>query len=951
MIKDWAALLKALAGRLTAGLAFAVAMVIVIALLGDRIPADYRPLPWWLMGLGFLAHIVEVVLRFLAERGQEFSSEQAPPLSSEKPEQEKSEERRDVPPSRPTPSMEEARRAYLEWIGQINLPLRLTALDEHAGDPNSRRLSLEKVYVDLYTTTQWREPAEGFRGTLEHRRPLSVLEALQRARQRRMVLLGLPGTGKSTFVRYLALTMARALLGKGEPPEGWQREPLLPVVISLGRFAESLPPDARQGRAEYVEEFLKTMLREGSATPDAALATYAQYLEAEAREQGALFLFDGLDEVADLALRPVVVQSVEAFARRYAGEHIYFLVTCRTFSYQDPAWQLTDWEQHELALFTDEQIAAFVHAWYEAHAELDPARAEVYREKERKLLRALHPSDRRRLDRVARYPIILTVMAVVHASYELPDSTAEVYQQCVRLLLEKWQVERSIMGRRQQRTILEELGVPRSTLEQALWEVAFEAHQTQEEGAEGGLVTERLLSGVMQEYLGDGEKVQTFLDYCAQANGLLMLQGQVTVGGKVRRVYTWPHLTFEEYLAARYLSDKGGERIRSLLDQAFDRWREVARFVGEHLTFATGDRARMNDLLAHLAPRPPQTLQDWQALWLAGELLLYYRRVFPARKRWLEEEQERDGRIVAWLVQMLKAFPLPPKAMAAVGDVLDELGYRPPDLYTFVPIPDDAGHPAFYIAKYPVTNEQYCRFVHAEDFADPDLWRGFPKFSEPRGGDLHAIARLGYWGDAGWRWLQEAQQNKDLSPDGRVVLPRYWNDPRFGIARPSAPVVGITWYEANAYARWVQRHWTELEEAQQNPGLQPREIRLPTEAEWVRATGGLAPEGCYPWDPPGEVTTEVEEVLRRANVRESGIGRTTPVWLYPLGRSQPYEVWGFGGNIWEWQTNYADEDHDLLILRGGSWGDGCRYARVGARYDVPPLNRWSDFGFRLLLLG
>ncbi len=343
---------------------------------------------------------------------------------------------------------------------------------------------------------------------------------------------------------------------------------------------------------------------------------------------------------------------------------------------------------------------------------------------------------------------------------------------------------------------------------------------------------------------------------------------------------------------------------------------------------------------------------DWLSQLTSGDPAL----IAEALARLNEREPEEDGPLHRQarqiLVQAAQDPDRPPPERANLADAADRLGYRPPDLYTFVPIPN-AENPAFYIAKYPVTNEQYRRFLEAEDFADPDLWRGFPKFSEPRKGDLSAIERLGDWGDAGWRWLQKALRDKDLSPDGKVVLPRFWHDPRFGIARPSAPVVGVSWYEANAYARWVGRHWAELEEGQQNAGLQPREIRLPTEAEWVRAAGGLAPEGRYPWDPPSQVTTEVEEVLRRANVGESGIERATPVWMYPLGQGQSHGAWDLGGNVWEWQVSCQDTDRGLLALRGGSWVLESLFGGGRVKvYGAEQLNRrLSHVGFRLLLLG
>jgi iron(II)-dependent oxidoreductase len=97
----------------------------------------------------------------------------------------------------------------------------------------------------------------------------------------------------------------------------------------------------------------------------------------------------------------------------------------------------------------------------------------------------------------------------------------------------------------------------------------------------------------------------------------------------------------------------------------------------------------------------------------------------------------------------------------------------------------------------------------------------------------------------------------------------------------------------------------------------------------------------------------LKEILRRSNVKESGIGRTTPVNAYPLGKS-PYGVMDMAGNIWEWQANYSGHDfrgEKTLSLRGGSWRyDGGR-ARVSFRLGSSrPDGRFDYFGFRVVLL-
>jgi len=73
------------------------------------------------------------------------------------------------------------------------------------------------------------------------------------------------------------------------------------------------------------------------------------------------------------------------------------------------------------------------------------------------------------------------------------------------------------------------------------------------------------------------------------------------------------------------------------------------------------------------------------------------------------------------------------------------------------------------------------------------------------------------------------------------------------------------------------------------------------------------------------------------------------VWMYPQGAS-PRGVRDLSGNVWEWQANYYDKDHDFLGLRGGSWDYHWSDARVAARANLRPSSRWDNYGFRLVAL-
>ena len=122
-----------------------------------------------------------------------------------------------------------------------------------------------------------------------------------------------------------------------------------------------------------------------------------------------------------------------------------------------------------------------------------------------------------------------------------------------------------------------------------------------------------------------------------------------------------------------------------------------------------------------------------------------------------------------------------------------------------------------------------------------------------------------------------------------------------------------------------------------------------TESEWVLAAGGEQGER-YPWDTSGAATRDPEQILQRTNISESGIQRTTPVGLYPQGRSYSYKLWDMAGNVFEWQANKYDKDHDSPRLRGGSWYYNRDSARVAYRDSLHPFVTHDNVGFRVASL-
>jgi hypothetical protein len=249
--------------------------------------------------------------------------------------------------------------------------------------------------------------------------PQLVTEAV--AAHRRLVLLGEPGSGKSTALRYLALTLAHAAvdpqLRLAERLEGWgtlgDAGRLLPVVVPLLPFAHALDrAGAQTAGARDLWNYIAGELQGHGQFPGLAAAIHAE-LEAGR----ILLLLDGLDEVMTEAARRLVTRAVSAFAEMYRDCRI--VVSCRVRAYEgahNADWQLPGWPTATLADWIPAQMRHFVDGWYGAVGGLPPD------ERERRRADLQDALQRRGdLRRLGVNPMLLPIMALVHFNHHQAD--------------------------------------------------------------------------------------------------------------------------------------------------------------------------------------------------------------------------------------------------------------------------------------------------------------------------------------------------------------------------------------------------------------------------------------------------------------------------------------------------------------------------------------------------
>jgi len=217
----------------------------------------------------------------------------------------------------------------------------------------------------------------------------------------------------------------------------------------------------------------------------------------------------------------------------------------------------------------------------------------------------------------------------------------------------------------------------------------------------------------------------------------------------------------------------------------------------------------------------------------------------------------------------------------------------------------------FRIARAPVTNAEYRRFVEEGGYLEPGLWSRAGWGWRHGTGAQHPV----HWHRADGGWLR-----RDF--DRLVPL------------EPHAPVVHVSWYEAEAYCRWAGR-------------------RLPTEAEWELAAGG-AGKPRYPWG-------DTEASSGQANLDAAAMG-CVDVGAFPAGDS-PAGCRQMIGNVWEWTASpfypypgfvidfpYKEYSAPWFgyrkVLRGGSWATRPRFARIALRNFFTPDRNDVYAGFR-----
>ena len=962
-------ILDAAAGLKSTILAFAVIfgvliVVVFLALITNVVPRENSTLLY--VVLGVLVLLLAGSL-FLYRHGQqqEYADRQAQreyQLELERLRREQQQADAEPPQTEPKPqasprlSTDQLQARYFRELMRQCGYLSMASIDPRAARSDAASLELQQVFTELDVSSRPKMDE-----TPEQRTRVRALTARTDGRQnrepaltvlgehKRLVLLGKPGSGKSTLVNFVTLCLAGDPMGDGEAnvarlaEQGWKLPWLLPVRVILRDYAARGLAEGKGLWPFVVDELDAVTLPGGEMT----LAAYAEDLADHLRREGGLLLLDGLDEVPDAhRWRERLREEVLDFAADFPNVRI--LVTGRPYAYTDAAWQLPGFKRVDLLDFDQEQIERYVERWYAAtgrrDADLGEQRAAQYAEQLKAEIKR-----NSNLAELAPRPLLLALMVSLHRwrhGGALPQEREELYDQSVNLLLDLWQRPKQLYDERGEPTgtekgTFEELGVGRDALRAALSAVAYRAHRDQEDARDTADIRGRALAAALYDAPGrnTGVDLDRIVDYVKERAGLLQELGEDAQGN---RIYSFPHRTFQEYLAACHLleQDTFPDELVQLARAEPERWREAVLLAAAR----AGSPALVWTLIEALCYEelPPAGTpvdgESWWGAFLAGEVLRE-RELYEAPSPRHEAKLER---VREWLLALVRRGSLPAADRATAADALGWLGDPRAELlnvddmqFSYVP------PGAFWMGSDDGPDEE--KPLHRNENVDYGYWLGrYPA----------TVAQF-----------RQFVEESGYEPEDLNSL----HDP------PTRPVRYVTWYGALAFSRWLDERWR---------GRLPDGYRvtLPSEAEWEKgARGGLQiprrPEEavCAVGVIPETTMVENDEPRRRypwgqesdaekANVEASGVGDSSVVGCFPTGAG-PYGCHDLSGNLWEWTRSLWGEGYPyvpgdgredltagervLRVLRGGAYF--IDDARCSRRIRHFPRVTVGDNGFRVVV--
>lgn len=347
-----------------------------------------------------------------------------------------------------------------------------------------------------------------------------ILEVVDSSAYNRLVILGDPGLGKSTLLKYLMLCWAHD-----------QTRPL-PLLVELRRTVHE---SGEIGVLEYLERGFGETL----PLPRIELDHYL-------KENDSVVLFDALDEVVE-GRRGNVVLRIIAFAREYPKARI--IITTRIHGYHPGSahpeqFRDAEFQQFTLQDFTPDEVDRFVASWHQEAFQNLSDRAKY----ESRLRKAL--TDSPAIRELAANPLLLTMMAILNRVQDLPRDRGRLYERCAELLLKNWDLEKfeELKERKETQDIKDKLGPDQKM---RILELVASAMQQERTGLAGNIIGQDKLKNIIEKQLTE---LQVFQAWSVADNLIWMFRVRNFMLAYLGdHNYAFVHRSFLEYFCARDL--------------------------------------------------------------------------------------------------------------------------------------------------------------------------------------------------------------------------------------------------------------------------------------------------------------------------------------------------------------------------------------------------------------
>jgi formylglycine-generating enzyme required for sulfatase activity/calcineurin-like phosphoesterase family protein len=660
----------------------------------------------------------------------------------------------------------------------------------------------------------------------------------------------------------------------------------LPVIVFLKDLWLVYHEEIRKDRKKMIFEDLLVLYLNKTRCP-----LDRDIISAYLSRQKLLFLIDGLDEVPD-HLRKDLVNIIKQF--QFENKRNRFLLTGRPHGIAGAAASHFGTDIHDIEPLNRRMVEDFIKKWFKAVSGMAKGVGEVTAGG---MLSDI--SQHEHISVFTQNPLLLTAVCILYQDGKrIPDQRADLYNRIIDNLVHRRFHDPALPGKENQ--ILE-----------FLMHLAFNAQEKNRKTFEKSDALESLRTVFP---LPEGERKGRY------ETRILNLLDEIEPGcGLFNRLSSgdieFTHLTFQEFLAAKHMVYMGIDWKQYLEKQwweetlllytgfmSIDRKRESNAIVGTIL--AAGESHKRTKSRLRLQLLAGKALCDLQPSKREPQAVS---RLRDTMYRLMDSKIDVKDRFQAGvLAGGLGDTRIHPDKMVRIpaGEFIrgaDEYDSEKPVRRIYL---DE-----FMIGTYPVTNHEFKAFVDDDGYKKKE-----------------------YWTEDGWQWLE----------DENISEPLYWHDRKWN--GPNFPVVGVSWHEASAYAKWLSRKKKE-------------QYVLPTEAQWekaARGSGGFS----YPWG------NTWEEKENRCNWAELGLGRTSPVGIFPAGAS-PYGCMDMAGNVWEWCADWYEKDYykkspdrnpkgpkdgSNRVFRGGGWIYLRQNCRAAYRLFFGPVFRDYALGFRLARL-